>query len=202
MRPSGFIVGWALDEQCAWRPLDVKVRCNGNWIASGLAYQYREDLLIAGVGTGWCGFSLHMDLDPDKAALSTLYLVDESGAVITRTERPSILAEDPPSADTVADVLGADPTVANSVEQLRCCEALFASFVRQYGVEAFVRTTYVYVLGRPADENGLVVYANRLRRGVHSPFELLRILAASDEFAERHRTLIAPTQPSFPYLLG
>ncbi len=202
MRPSGFIVGWALDEQCAWRPLDVRVRCDGNWIASGMAYQYREDLLVAGVGTGWCGFSLHTQLDPDEAARSTLYLVDQSGAVITRAERPAILTEDARQANTLADIVTADPTVAGSIEQLRCCDALFAGFVRQHGIEAFVRTTYVYVLGRPADETGLAMYANRLRRGIHTPFELLRILAGSDEFAQRHRTLTAPTQPSFPYLLA
>jgi hypothetical protein len=94
-----------------------------------------------------------------------------------------------------------DPTVARSVEHLRGCEPLFTQYIRSRGIDAFVRAAYLYMLGRPTDEDGMRVYGSRLRRGTHNPFELLQILAMSDEFKVNRTELTAPTQASFPFLI-
>jgi hypothetical protein len=201
VRPSGFIEGWAYDKNCAWKPLEVMVRVENAWIASGLAYHFRDDLLAEGVGSGWCGFTLRTDANPSDLRGATLFLVERGGVAFLKRERLPFLPDIASDLRDVNDIVAADPTMARSVEQLRGCETLFARFVITRGVEAFVRTAYVYILGRPADEQGLKLYATRIRRGLSPPFELLQILAASEEYLLRRPALVAPTQPSFPFLV-
>jgi hypothetical protein len=199
--PIGVIEGWALDEQMSWRPLHVKIRCKGEWIASGLAHHHREDLLALQIGTGWCGFRLRSDRSADEIRHATLYLVGISGVIIVKSENIALLPDIHQDLSSVEDVIAADPTVVRSVEHLRGCEPLFTQYIRSRGIDAFVRVAYVYMLGRPADEAGLRLYGNRLRRGTHHPFDLLQILAASEEFLARRPELVAPTQSSFPFLI-
>jgi len=54
--------------------------------------------------------------------------------------------------------------------------------------EEFVRRTYVYVLGRPADDAGLAHYVAALTAG-ESRRQLVRVLVVSDEFEARYRTI-------------
>ncbi len=198
---TGVIEGWALDEQAPWRPLHVKIRCKGEWIASGLAHHYREDVLAAQIGTGWCGFRLQSDCPAEEIRHATLYLVGISGIVIAKSENTALLPDIHQDLSSIEDVVAADPTIARSVEHLRGCEPLFTQYIRSRGIDAFVRVAYVYMLGRPVDEIGLQVYGNCLRRGTHYPFELLLILATSEEFLARRPELVAPTQSSFPFMI-
>ncbi len=199
--PTGVIEGWALDGRTSWRPAQVKIRCNGEWIASGLAHHYREDVLAVAPGTGWCGFRLWSDRSADEIQHETLYLVADSGAVIAKSKDTGLLPEIHRELGSIEDVVAADPTVARSVEHLRGCETLFTNFIRVRGIDAFIRAAYIYMLGRPVDETGMGIYGTRLRRGTHKPFELLQILAVSEEFLARRPKLVAPTQPSFPFLI-
>ena len=198
---AGAIEGWALDEQTPWRPLQVKIRCNGEWIAAGLAHHRRDDVLAAQIGTGWCGFRLWSDRSADEIRRATLYLVAVSGVVISKSENTALLPDRYRELESIEEVVAADPTVVRSVEQLRGCEAIFAHYIRNRGIDAFVRAAYVYMLGRPVDETGLRTYGHRLRQGTHRPFELLQILAASEEFVSRRPDLVAPTQSAFPFLI-
>ncbi len=199
--PNGVIEGWALDERTPWRPLQVRIRCDGEWIAAGLAHHHREDVLNAQIGTGWCGFRLSSNRSPDEIRRATIYLVGGSGVVIVKTDDIALLPDTHRDLASIEDVVGEDPTVARSVEHLRGCEPLFTNYIRSRGIDAFVRAAYVYMLGRAVDETGLRIYGNRLRRGTHHPFELLQILAASEEFITRRPELVAPTQSSFPFLI-
>jgi len=62
--------------------------------------------------------------------------------------------------------------------------------------EEQVRTAYRWTLRREPDPEGLGAYARELRDGVKSPAQLLRSLAASDEFAARPlRVLVVPDHP-------
>lgn len=196
------IEGWAYDEQAPWSPLEVRIRCNGEWIASGLAHQHREDVVEAGIGTGWCGFRLWSGRSADVLRNAALYLVGMSGSVIAKSDDTALLPDLDKDLTSIEDVVAADPTIARSVEHLRGCEPLFTHYIRSYGIDAFVRVAYVFMLGRPVDEAGLRIYGNRLRRGTHHAFELLQILAASEEFLSKYRELIAPSQSSFPFLVG
>ena len=156
--------------------------------------------MLAGAGTGWCGFLLATSAAPEELCHSTLYVVERSGAVILKSEKPPLREEDTNELRAVEQVINTDPTMVWSVQQLRGCDRIFAEFIRRRGVDAFVRTAYTYVLGRPADEEGLNLYANRIRRGLHQPFDLLEVLAQSPEYTERRPAMIAPTRPSFPFL--
>ena len=199
---TGIIEGWAFDEQAPWRPLDVKIRCKGQWIASGSAHHHREDVLAAQLGTGWCGFRLNGDCPAEDLRKAPLILVGSSGTVIAKVEDVGLLPDTHGDLESIESVVAADPTIAQSIEQLRGCEPLFNHYIRGRGIDAFVRVAYVYMLGRPVDETGLRIYGSNLRRGINQPFELLQILAASDEFIERRPELVAPTQSSFPFLIN
>ena len=198
---SGVIEGWAVDEQTPWRPIHVKIRSKGEWIASGIAHHFRADVLVARVGTGWCGFRLWSDRSADDLRGATLYLVGSSGIVFAKSDDIALLPDIHQDLRSIEDVVAADPTTAQSVDHLRGCDPLFTHYILNRGIDAFVRAAYVYILGRPVDEAGLKVYGNRLRRGTHRPFELLEILATSEEFLARRPELVAPTQPSFPFLI-
>ncbi len=158
--------------------------------------------MAAQVGTGWCGFVLRTGLSTAELSKSTIFLAEETGSVLAKAERLQQLQDSVTDLRSVADVIAYDPTVVRSIEQLRGCGEMFTRYIRIRGVDAFVRTAYLYTLNRPADESGLRLYAGRIRRGLHQPFEVLQILAASEEFAARQPNMMAPTESSFPFLVA
>ncbi len=59
---NGFIRGWAFDTEAPSTPLRVMiVGSAGEVIAEGLAHHYRDDLVAAGCGIGWCEFRLRVE---------------------------------------------------------------------------------------------------------------------------------------------
>ena len=195
----GFIEGWALDSRALAAPLPVAVVNEAHGVvASGVANLFRDDLVDAGCGVGWCAFRLRVE-GPERFSGAPLALLDlKSKTVIARYESVGYFDAPEPEFDSVAQLIGADPTMIRSVDELRGCESLFRAFILRAGVDAFVRAAYVYVLSRPADADGLAHYGRQLRAGAMTPFRLLRALAESDEFRARPRLLVAPNSAAFP----
>jgi hypothetical protein len=196
---NGFIRGWAFDTEAPSTPLRVMiVGSAGEVIAEGLAHHYRDDLVAAGCGIGWCEFRLRVETISRLRRIK-LILVE----ALTKTPIFQTLSieyvETPSNAITgIEALLLDDPTMARSIDQLKGCDSLFRDFILQRGVEAFVRATYVYVLGRPADFSGLRHYTRLIRSGDLKPFDLLAALADSPEFRSRPRLLGAPNSATFP----
>jgi hypothetical protein len=198
---TGFVEGWAFDSDAPAQPLMVAVLDrDGEEVAWGLAHRYREDLMAAHCGIGWCAFQLRVAVSVSRLRKSAIVLLEHgTRAEIHRVDPATYLETGEPLLNAIAELTRADPTVISSIDQLRGCETLFARFVRQRGVEAFVRTAYVYVLGRPADAAGRTQYGRLLRGGGLSPYNLLRTLYDSDEFRSRPRLLSAPNVAAFPF---
>jgi hypothetical protein len=195
---SGYADGWAYDDKAPGKPLALSLRSEGVEVAQGIANRYRADLAEAGCGTGWCGFRFRVTgavgrlrrrpmslvVIPDDQELyrsTTLALVEDNDLPLMRVD----------------EITRADPTVVDSVEQLRGCGEIFASLIGNAGMETFIRAAYIYALGRPADNSGLEAYSRMIRDEELSPFGLLRALCDSDEFRSVPRLLIAPTEPGF-----
>ncbi|MGA2044380.1 MAG: DUF4214 domain-containing protein [Roseiarcus sp.] len=196
---SGYVEGWALDTNAPATSLPIAILEEPNVVlASGLANLFREDLVDAGCGVGWCAFRFRIAA-PEKLRRTMLTLVDlKSRAIIGRHDPVAFLYASEPDAGTIAHVIADDPTMIRSIEELRGCDVLFRNLILRGGVDAFVRAAYVYVLSRPADSDGLGHYGRQLRAGAMTPFNLLRALAASDEFRARPRQLVAPSSAAFP----
>ena len=197
---SNYVEGWAYDVETPTRPLLVAVQTGGQEIARGLAHRYRWDLIEAGCGTGWCAFRLALDPAVKWGRKKDMTLWDAAGKrLILQTVRPRTIDDSDPVLSALAAVAAADPTVVTAIEQLRGCAPLFARFVRDQGAEAFVRTTYLYILGRPADPTGLSHYTASLRDGRISAFAMMETLYQSDEFRAAPRHLAAPPEPGFVF---
>jgi hypothetical protein len=201
IKSSGYVEGWAYDAENILRPLQVSVCIAPDQeVAWGLAQRFRPDLMTAGIGVGWCAFRIRPTLSVRRLRNTALTLRDRTtGAELHRIDAPSYF-EDVDSAVTSTDELvRSDPTVISDVMQLRGCDPVFSAYVKTRGVAAFVRTVYVYVLARPADDTGLSLYGGLIRKGALNPFELITILADSDEFRAKPRSLNAPNSPTFPF---
>jgi hypothetical protein len=198
---SGFVEGWAYDSEAPTQPLTVSVQDReGAEVAWGLAHRYREDLVAAHCGIGWCAFQLRVAGSVSRLRKSSVVLLDHASRSEIHRVEPAPYAETGEAllAD-IADLAHSDPTVINHIEQLRGCEELFGQFIRRQGVDVFVRSAYVYVLGRPVDAAGRARYGRLLRTGGMTPYNLLRTLYDSDEFRSRSRLLHAPNTPAFPF---
>ncbi len=197
----GFVEGWAYDRSAPARPLTVSVLDPaGQEIAWGLAHRYREDLALAQIGTGWCAFQLRVAGPVSRLRKLALSLLDRASQTEIHRAGPALFAEDSERLlSNVGDVTRADPTVIGAVEQLRGCTGLFERFIQQRGEDMFVRTAYVYVLGRSADTAGLELYGGLLRNAKLTPYNLLGTLYNSNEFRSRPRLLGAPNTPAFPF---
>jgi hypothetical protein len=198
---SGYVEGWAIDLDSASNPLSVIITdMDDREVASGLAHRFREDLALAGMGTGWCAFRLNLKCTPTSIQETTIFLKDaKTGVEIRRRSNLSVLEDNDLELTTISAVLKTDPTVVQSLDSLIGCETMFDVFIKKYGLDAFIRATYVYVLGRPVDPSGLSLYGRLIRKSSLSPFALLRVLADSDEYRSRPRLLSPPTAPGFPY---
>lgn len=198
---SGRVAGWAYDTDNPLRPLMVCIVADDSReIAWGSAQGYREDLAAAGRAAGWCAFGVKVEPWPVKTPWQRLALVDRPTLrVIDRQDSLPYVAAEEPILRSVADVIASDPTMIQSLTQLRGCHTVFQSFIDMHGVDGFVRTAYVYLLNRPADASGLKSYRNHLRARNVTPYELLIAMADSEEYRSRPRLHSAPNTAAFPF---
>ncbi len=197
---TGYIEGWAFDSENVLRAVPVAVCVDGQKIASGLANRYRWDLIDANCGTGWSAFRLKLACPPGSLAEQTVDLIETgSDAKLCSVTSLAIVddQENPPTL--LKHVIGSDPTMVYSIEALRGCVAVLASFLEGVGPEAFVRAAYIYILGRFADIAATATYSAQLRDGTLAPYDLLKILYESTEFQSDPRLLAAPPDPGFAF---
>ncbi len=201
MKSSGYIEGWAYDTENILRPVEVSVStASESEIAWGLAQRFRDDLVTAGIGVGWCAFRIRAGTSVRRLRDAALTLRDRnSGVELHRITTPPYFDDVDFAVTSTEELVRSDPTVISDIMQLRGCSKVFSAFVKTRGVAAFIRTVYVYVLARPVDETGLALYGGLIRRGALDPFELITILADSDEFRSKPRSLNAPNSPTFPF---
>lgn len=200
---SGYVEGWAWDSNRPTRPLTVTVTVmasGGQDIAWGSAHRYRSDLAAARCGIGWCAFRLRLAVTVRDIRNTRLSLLECRSRDLLHCVDPVPFSEDGDvTLTSMTDVTNSDPTVLASIGQLHGCEDVFATFIKRHGVDGFVRTAYVYVLGRAADVSGRTQYGRLLRQGAMTPFSLLLTLSESDEFRSRPRLLSSPNRASFPF---
>lgn len=201
LTPLGFVEGWCLDAARPGHALAVAIRApDGTELAAGLANLFGEGLAEAGRGDGWCAFRLRLSLPlGDVAALPLALHAAETGEAVGPARILPVRLGEEPSCDTLERVVAADPTVAGPVERLRGCGPALSGFLARHGAAEFVQAAYVYVLGRPADADGLRIYVPLIEAGTLTPFGLLSVLAGSEEFAARPRFLAAPNAPAFAF---
>jgi len=197
----GYIEGWALDTYAPTTAVEVSIIWNGAEVAWGLAHRFREDLMTAAYGLGWCAFRLRLAV-PISEVLSGAVVLAERATGEEIFAVPAITLIDDPETpiSTIEDLARSDPTVIAGVWQLRQCNALLMQFIRQHGVETFLSVAYTYVLGRPADESGLALYTRCIRQATLTPVAVLESLEDSDEFRSGGRQLAAPNAPTFPFV--
>lgn len=195
---SGFLEGWAHAPEQPGQPLEVVVQFSGEEVGRGIANGFRWDLADIACGIGWCAFRLRIDGLITTISRGPLILIDGvQGTEICTAAKIPVLEDGEPHLSTIGAVIEADPTVIRSVDQLRGCGVVFDRYLKQFGIEGFVRAAYVYILGRPADAPGLANYSALLKSGSLTPYGLLDVLRDSDEFCATPRTLGAPTEPGF-----
>jgi hypothetical protein len=197
----GYVEGWALNHDAPLDPLLVYVEDEtGETVARGRAHRYRDDLYAAGLGTGWNAFRLRASRPITRLRRSTLVLkLGSNGAELHTNPRPLFREDSESPLTTVNEVITSDPTVITNLDCLTGCASVFDMYIRARGVDAFIRSAYVYVLGRPVDPEGLVLYGRLIRQAALTPYALLIILSDSDEFRSRSRLLSAPPTPGFPF---
>ncbi len=197
---SGFAEGWAFDQERPLRSLRISILREDTCIGEAVANSFRKDLGDAGFGEGWCAFRARLSISPTIAYASPLVLVDQaSGRVIHKPTSLTFHEDSDPEIHSVSQLVDLDPTVINTLDKLRSCHNTFNAFVKYRGIEAFVRAAYVFMLSRPADNEGVINYTRLIRQSMLEPLELLLILAESDEYRRVPRKLGAPNTAAFPF---
>lgn len=198
---SHYLEGWAVDDAQPVKALTVSVLCQGQEIAWGLAHRFRKDLMDSGVGTGWCAFRLKVEGSIDALPRSELKLMVRGTDTVLHVNPSISCIEDRDSGPiSVEALILEDPTVVHEIWQLRGCEYVARNYIKRRGVEEFVRTAYLYVLGRPADVTGMDAYVKSIREGTLSAVQVIEGLADSDEFRRASRGLTAPCDRGFPFI--
>ena len=199
---TGFFEGWAYDTEFPTRPLHVAILgADGQPSAQGLAHRYRDDLARAQCGIGWCAFRLRAQASPSRPRNGPLFLIEQSsGQLIHQTLRIDYLEASADEAEASDDFTNIDPFVLGDVEQLSQCEFVLEDFIQAEGIETFIRTAYIYVLGRLVDEAGQIDYGRKIRQGAITPYAMLLALSQSEEFRSRPRRLAAPYSSGFPFV--
>jgi hypothetical protein len=201
---SGHIAGWAYDSESPLSALNVSIVANdGRELGQGLACRFREDLLNAGHAAGWCAFRIKLTHSTTGIRSFGLVVINREAhpSLVLHQAVPYVVSEEAPIR-TVKDLVAADPTQIGSLDQLRGCDEIFNRFVKTQGIDAFVRTAYLYLLHRPADASGHAAYRKHLRSRKVGPYGLLLAIADSDEYRSRSRQHFAPTNPAFPFQVG
>ena len=197
---SGYVEGWAYDDDDVLSPLTVSVTSGDREHARGLANIYRWDLVEAGCGTGWCAFRLKLIALPPQGQAPEFILHDtRTQNIIHRMLFLQMVEDRDGQVAAIADLIVTDPTSFVPIEQLRGCGRVFDSYLSAEGQERFVRAAYIYILQRPADSAGLAFYSAALRDGSITPYDLLKVLHDSDEFGSSPHPLVAPSDPGFVF---
>lgn len=199
---QGYIEGWAYDADDLARPLPVEIRGpDGVAVARGLALGYRDSLARAKLAGGWCSFRLRTERPAEELRKVGLGLYESvSGERLYFADAVAYADGWAPEFEKGADGMLLDPFVIDRVSQLRDLSELFDAFIRARGVEAFVRTAYVYLLGRAADVEGVALHGHMIEEKTLSPYGLLELLSETQEFRARPRLLAAPKAPAFPFV--
>jgi len=197
---SGFINGWACDNDQPLQPLTIAVLSGGTQITFAIANHYRPDLADAGCGTGWCAFRgrLAVPVSQLRGMPLSLHEVSTGQVLHSVSELPELDMPIPP-AGTVEDIIAQDPTLLGDIGRLRGCGRVLDAFIRQHGVEEFIGAAFLYVLNRPVDHPALTAYTNLIRQGLLEPLNMLRELAESVECRAKPHAMVAPGHPSFPF---
>jgi hypothetical protein len=197
----GFVEGWAFDQDDPIRIVDVGIRADGEVLAGGFALGFREDLMSAGFGLGWCAFRLRLEVPIERVRDRSVELIERnSGALISSREELPLIADGEVPATSIGILVEADPTVIKGLWQLRKCESVLMHFIRRHGIESFIDAAYAYVLGRASDHGGRMQYTRCIRQATLSPVGVLEALGDSDEFRSKMRQLAAPKSPAFPFI--
>ena len=201
LTPSGVAEGWAFDDADPSVSVTIRILSGEQELGRGFANLYRGDLADVGFRNGWCAFRLRLSKPAEALCGARLSLQVADGKEIHATESWRI-RETPaePKADTVEAIIAQDPTVLRNVLQLSGCGDLLARYAARHGVTEFVRAAYGYVLGRPADQQGLASYERMLGIGAVTPLGMLMLLAESAEFREQARLLASPADPGFAFV--
>jgi len=196
----GFVEGWAVDQTQPTRMLEVAIRVDGEVVARGFALLFREDLMNAGCGLGWCAFRLRLDVPVERVREALVELIDHASGIVifSRQELPLIEDGEVP-ASSIKILVEGDPTIIKGLWQLRQCEHMLMDFIRRHGVETFIDAAYAYVLGRAADHAGRLQYTRCIRQASLSPVGVLEVLGDIDEFRSKVRQLASPKSPAFPF---
>lgn len=199
---SGHIEGWAYDSEDPLAAVRVRIIADDDHeLGVGTAHGYREDLAAAGHAAGWCAFRIRLKESTGVRTFGLVVVDHEGGEVILHRQAVPYAVREETPIGSLSELLASDPTLIDSLEQLRGCNPLFERFIKTKGPAAFVGAVYVYLLGRPADGTGLNAYQTHLRSKRVSPYELLRTIADSDEYRSCPRHHWAPTAPAFPFRL-
>ena len=198
---SGYVEGWAFNEDRPERPLKVSIADDaGQEVALGYAHRYRADLAEVNFAFGWCAFRLRLSRSVTALRRSRLILAAaETGAEIHAGEDWRVRDDVEAPLSKIEEVMSPDPTILKSLSQLRGSEPLITRYIARRGVTEFLRTAYVYILSRPADAAGIAAYGKLIRSGEMTPFGLLTILLESEEFRARPRFLSPPNTPGFVF---
>jgi hypothetical protein len=89
--------------------------------------------------------------------------------------------------------------VIEDFEALTGFREIVERFLANRGVLTFVDYAYCYMLGRPADVDGLASYAAQINEGALGPMELLKALFTSSERLSSGWRPPSPVNPSFPF---
>jgi len=197
---SGYIEGWACDTADPSVALEVGVSLNDTEVARGLAHRFREDLMNADYGLGWCAFRLRLDVSPVEIQSGPVSLRRRaSGDTLFTAGKIAVIDDGESPTDSLERISRSDPTIIQGIWQLRKCEQLMMQYIRRHGVDAFLDAAYAYVLGRAADPSGREQYSRCIRQASLTPVGLLETLEDSDEYRSGFRRLAAPNSPGFPF---
>jgi len=195
-----FFEGWAFDPDHPCNPIDIAIVREGVELAAGLAHRYREDLADAACGTGWCAFRLRFEGSPKQISKGPIALIERvSGTELLRSGDVRVIDDSEIAIGSFDELLESDPTSISEIEQLRGCGPVFARFIERHGITMFLRALYVYMFGRPADNEGLALYDRCLRQGLLNPLGVVDALSKSEEFRGRLRFVKAPWVAGFPF---
>jgi hypothetical protein len=199
---EGYVEGWAFDQQSPHRPLVVDIRAGEKTVvAQGLANIYREDLENERLGLGWCAFRLRLTEPATELIRDQLTLYDNvSGLRMNVSTTMLYVLGNPYVGSHPENVATFDPFVTARISQLRACEDLFAHCLRSRGAAVFVRTAYIYMLGRSADLESLAIHTEMVAKGSLTPLRLLEVIAETTEYRAGLRELAAPNAPGFPFV--
>ena len=201
---SGHIAGWAYDTDRPFPCLRVAILTDdGREIGRGLACGFRVDLMMAGMAGGWCAFKVKLGESPTGIRSFGLMALDReaNASLIARQSVPYVVQEETPIR-SIPDLIADDPTQMTSLDQLSGCDDIFKQYIKDYGIDTFVRTAYLYVLARPADPAGLATFRKLLKAGNVTPYGLLVAMSNSDEYRSKAPQHCAPTMPAFPFRIA